>query len=72
MSHPLCSPLLPGISLIEGFDASEYPTRFAGEIKNFDTEDLIPPKEARRLDTCWKYTLVSGERRLVCGLADRN
>jgi len=54
-----------GISLIEGFDASEYPTRFAGEIKNFDTEDLIPPKEARRLDTCWKYTLVSGNKAMM-------
>ena len=25
-----------GISLIERFDASEYPTRFGGQIKNFE------------------------------------
>lgn len=49
-----------GITPIEGFDASEYPTRFAGEIKTFDVEDYITAKEARRLDTCWKYTLVAG------------
>jgi len=51
-----------GISAVEGFDVADYPTRFAGEIKNFDVEGYIPPKEARRLDQCWKYTLVSGNK----------
>ena len=54
-----------GISDITGFDASAMPTRFAGEIKDFDVEGLIPPKEARRLDPCWKYTLVSGNKALI-------
>jgi hypothetical protein len=27
-----------GISLIDRFDASEFPTKFGGQIKNFDDE----------------------------------
>jgi hypothetical protein len=30
-----------GISLIDRFDASEYPTRFGGQIKNFDDEGCV-------------------------------
>jgi beta-ketoacyl-acyl-carrier-protein synthase II len=40
-----------GVSLIEAFDVSEYPTRIAAEIKNFNPEDYgIDKKEARRMD----------------------
>jgi 3-oxoacyl-[acyl-carrier-protein] synthase II len=37
-----------GISLIEGFDASDLPVRIAGEIRGFDPEALLGPKRARR------------------------
>jgi len=61
-----------GISAVEGFDVADYPTRFAGEIKNFDVEGYIPPKEARRLDQCWKYTLVSGNKAMeMAGVSPR-
>jgi len=54
-----------GITAVTGFDASELPTRFAGEIKDFDVEGLVPPKDARRVDPCWRYTLVSGNKALI-------
>ena len=34
-----------GISMIDRFDTSEYPTRFAGQIKNFK---CVPRRSARR------------------------
>lgn len=39
-----------GVSLIESFDVSEYPTRIAAEIKDFNPEDYFDKKEARRMD----------------------
>lgn len=42
--------------------SDEYPTRFAGEIKSFDSEGLIAKKMERRLDKSIKYTLVAGKK----------
>ena len=39
-----------GIGWIEAFDASEYPVRIAAEVRGFDPGELVPPKEARRMD----------------------
>lgn len=38
-----------GIGPITQFDASDFPTRFAGEVKNFDPTTWISKKEARRM-----------------------
>ncbi len=39
-----------GVGWIEAFDASDYPVRIAAEVRGFDPGDLVPPKEARRMD----------------------
>ncbi|EFJ42114.1 hypothetical protein VOLCADRAFT_83790 [Volvox carteri f. nagariensis] len=54
-----------GVGAIDRFDASEFPTRFAAQIKNFDDEGMIDKKNARRYDDCLKYTMVSGKKALV-------
>lgn len=39
-----------GVSMIEAFDTSDFTTRFAGEIKNFDPSQYIHPKRLKRMD----------------------
>jgi 3-oxoacyl-[acyl-carrier-protein] synthase II len=53
-----------GITLIDRFDASKFPTRFAGQIKGFSSEGYIDGKNDRRLDDCLRYCLVSGKKAL--------
>jgi 3-oxoacyl-[acyl-carrier-protein] synthase II len=53
-----------GITPIQGFDCSEYPTRFAGQIHGFDSGDYIEKKQARRLDPYARYAIVAGKKAL--------
>jgi 3-oxoacyl-[acyl-carrier-protein] synthase II len=47
-----------GANLITRFDASKFKTQFACELKNFNVEDHIDRKEARRMDPYTHYALV--------------
>ncbi|TMG83584.1 MAG: beta-ketoacyl-ACP synthase II [Betaproteobacteria bacterium] len=44
-----------GIAAITRFDASTFPSRIAGEVKNFDVAKYVSGKEARRYDTFIHY-----------------
>jgi len=48
-----------GISEITRFDASDYPSRIAGEIKSFDPIDFIEKKEARKMDLFIQYSIAA-------------
>jgi 3-oxoacyl-[acyl-carrier-protein] synthase II len=48
-----------GISLIEQFDTSAFKVKFAGEVKNFQPENYMDSKTARRLDRFAQFALVS-------------
>lgn len=48
-----------GVSLIESFDVSEYPTRIAAEIKDFNPEEYIDKKEARRMDRFVQFAVAA-------------
>jgi len=50
-----------GANLITRFDAEQFKTRFACEVKNFSAQDYIDRKEARRLDPFAQYALVSAD-----------
>lgn len=44
-----------GVGPITRFDASEYTTRFAAEVKDFEATDFMDRKDARRLDRFIQY-----------------
>ena len=58
-----------GANMITRFDASKFKTRFACELKNFNIENHIERKEARRMDPYTHYALVvANEAIRDCGI----
>ncbi|MBI4268753.1 MAG: beta-ketoacyl-ACP synthase II [Candidatus Rokubacteria bacterium] len=47
-----------GIGPITKFDSSGYPTRIAGEVREFDPLTYVDKKEARRLDPYLQYAIA--------------
>ena len=48
-----------GISLIEDFDTSAFPTRIAGIVKDFDADDYMAPKDQRKNDPFVHYGVAA-------------
>ena len=48
-----------GAAPIQQFDASKFKTQFACELKNFNIEDHLDRKEARKIDQFTQYAMVS-------------
>lgn len=49
-----------GITNISHFDASAFSSTVAGEVKNFNAEDYISAKDARRMDKFIQFGLAAG------------
>lgn len=49
-----------GVRLITSFDTTEYPTKFAGLVPDFDATQFMPVKEARKCDTFVLYGIAAG------------
>ena len=54
-----------GAAPIQQFDASKFKTQFACEIKNFNIEDHMDRKEARKLDLFAQYAMVSASEAMA-------
>ena len=48
-----------GIGMVTGFDASAYPTRIAGEVRDFDITRWVNPKDARKMDHFIHYGVAA-------------
>ncbi|XP_068660674.1 3-oxoacyl-[acyl-carrier-protein] synthase II, chloroplastic-like [Aristolochia californica] len=56
-----------GISAIEGFSCTDFPTRIASEIKSFSPDGWVEPKFSKRMDKFMLYLLTAGKKALVDG-----
>jgi len=54
-----------GAAPITHFDAAKFKTRFACELKNFNVNDHIHRKEARKMDKFTQYAMVVAEEAIV-------
>jgi 3-oxoacyl-[acyl-carrier-protein] synthase II len=50
-----------GISAISRFDASSYPTRIAGEVRDFDPLDFIDRREVRKMDLFIQFAVAAAQ-----------
>lgn len=50
-----------GVDLIEGFDTSDYPTKIAAEIKDFDPDQYMAKKEAKRMDRYTQFAVAASQ-----------
>ncbi|MDR1528079.1 MAG: beta-ketoacyl-ACP synthase II [Puniceicoccales bacterium] len=50
-----------GITAVTSFDASNYPCRVAGELKNFNAEDFIDSKSIKRNDIYAIYAIAAAK-----------
>lgn len=51
-----------GVSRIESFDVSQYPSKISGSVKNFDPSPYLSPKEIRRNDIFIQYGLIAADQ----------
>lgn len=50
-----------GVRSITHFDTSDLPTKFAGQIENYNPEDYFDRKEARRFDPVTQYAMITSD-----------
>lgn len=51
-----------GVDMITHYDASEYKTRFAAEVKGFDGNEIFGSRDARRMDRFAQFAVVTAQQ----------
>lgn len=54
-----------GAAPITYFDAEKFKTRFACELKNFDVNEFVDRKEARKMDRFTQYAMVAADEAMA-------
>ena len=50
-----------GVGPITRFDATAYPSRIAGEVRDFNPEDFIPKKDVKKMDRFIHYAVAASQ-----------
>lgn len=61
-----------GADLITQFDVSKFKTKFACEVKNFNPEDFMDRKEARKMDRFAQFAFVTTDQAILDAQIDLN
>lgn len=61
-----------GVDLITHFDTSNFDTKFAAEVKNFNAENYFDKKSLKRLDPFTQFALVSAQEAIEDSGLDLN
>ncbi len=56
-----------GIGPIQAFPCQDFPTRFAGSVRDFEVGEYLDKKQARRVDPFIRYAVVAGKKALEMG-----
>lgn len=54
-----------GAGPITHFDTTNFKTKFACEVKNFDATEFIDRKEVRKMDLCSQYAIVAADEAIA-------
>ena len=54
-----------GVNTVEDFDTSEYSTKIWAKVKNFNVEDYIPLKDARKMDVFTQYGMIAADEAIA-------
>ena len=54
-----------GLGPVTKFDVSEYRTKIAGELKNFDVTKFVSPKDAKHMDPFCQYAVAAAHEALA-------
>jgi 3-oxoacyl-[acyl-carrier-protein] synthase II len=53
-----------GVDYIQAFDATDFPVKIAGEVKDWDSTKIVPAKKARNLDRAVVFALSAAREAL--------
>ena len=54
-----------GIGPVTLFDVTEYRTKIAGEVRNFDITRFVPPKDAKHMDKFCQYAVAAAHEAIA-------
>lgn len=54
-----------GVSVIEEFDTTDYSTKIWAKLKNFNIEDFVSSKDARKMDEFTQYGVAAAEEAIA-------